>query len=166
MRIDSHFVRYHFAYSRHASEKFLVAAATLTEDEIKRDLGGSFGGVLGTLTHIYQADQVWLHRVRGRAQAGLGGADEIQSLAELQSKWKEVFDGIEDWAAEEHDPEAVVCFRSAVLKRDCQAKLWQVILHLVNHGTYHRGQVTSMLRQLGHPAPSNDFIFYCMDHGK
>jgi len=41
--------------------------------------------------------------------------------------------------------------------------LWQPVLQLVNHSTYHRGQLVTMLRQMGYPAPQSDFIYFCID---
>ena len=43
---------------------------------------------------------------------------------------------------------------------DHASPLWQLMRHMVNHSTYHRGQITTMLRQLGHEAVSTDLVVY------
>ena len=67
MKIDNALLKTQLDYTYWASDRLLDAARPLSEDELTRDLGNSFGGVLGTLVHIFQGDRVWLSRVSGSA---------------------------------------------------------------------------------------------------
>jgi uncharacterized damage-inducible protein DinB len=69
-----------------------------------------------------------------------------------------MLDRFEAWAGAQ-DPNRVIEYKN--LKGDAFAKpVWEILLHVVNHGTYHRGQIAAMLRQLGHVPPSTDFIYF------
>lgn len=103
-----------------------------------------------TLAHIYGAEWVWLERFQGRSPSALPHLDEFQDVNSLSEVWAQ---------HEERLLEFVSGVTQSDLDREMEYKtlrfgiyrnpLWQSMLHLVNHGTYHRGQVTTLLRQLG-----------------
>jgi uncharacterized damage-inducible protein DinB len=106
--------------------------------------------VRDTLAHIYGAEWIWLERFQGRSPASLPDVKEFTTLASLRERWLE------------HEARLLSYVRGltqADLDRVMEYKtlkfgvyrnpLWQSMQHLVNHGTYHRGQVTTLLRQLG-----------------
>lgn len=141
-------VLYH--YNAWANHRQLEAASRLTEEQFVQPIVSSFGSVRDTLAHIYGAEWVWLERFQGRSPASLPDAAEFQDVASLQQRWNE------------HESRLLGFVRGltqADLNRVMEYKtlkfgvyrnpLWQSMQHLVNHGTYHRGQVTTLLRQLG-----------------
>ena len=73
-KIDKEFLALQLDYSRWASERTLHAARPLSQEELARDLGDSYKGVLGTLSHIFQADRIWLSRLRGAPRLTLSDA--------------------------------------------------------------------------------------------
>jgi uncharacterized damage-inducible protein DinB len=151
-------LRLHLRYSGWASQKILEAAVTLEEDPLSRELGVSHHSVLETLSHIYFADAAWFSRV---ADPGMNFRPDKVSMEQLCTKWKEIQNRWERWADSLADDELtrIVAYKS--WKGDpCETPLWQIVLHVVNHATLHRGQVVSMLRQLGVPPPPTDLIFY------
>jgi uncharacterized damage-inducible protein DinB len=161
MQMDASFFISHYAYTRWATAKTLEAVDLLTQEELHRPLGNSYGSVFGTLVHIFEADRVWLRRLRGEATAPLKIAGEKLSMYELKAKWAEVLNGLDAIAAgvTPETVEADVKFRSIYLG-DTSQTTWKVLLHVVNHATYHRGQITTMLRQMNHKAVSTDLLFY------
>jgi uncharacterized damage-inducible protein DinB len=150
-----------FAYGRWANGKTLDSVAALTADELNSPLGGSFGSVQGTLAHLYGADWVWLERWHGRSPRSLPAAQEAPTLAILREKWDEV-QGDQKSFVEGLMPERLekpltyVNFKGET----CSYPLAEALIHLANHGTYHRGQVATLLRQLGKVPVSTDYLRY------
>ena len=159
MKIDSALLKTQLDYTYWASDRLLDAARPLSEDELTRDLGNSFGGVMGTLVHIFQADRIWLSRVSGAPRYALGEPDETWTIDSLQSAWVDVHLGWIDWVGGVSDVSQVLDYVNLAGKAN-QLTLWQVVFHVVNHGTYHRGQITTMLRQLNYTPVSTDLHSY------
>jgi uncharacterized damage-inducible protein DinB len=159
MKIDSGLLKTQLDYTYWASDRLLDAARPLNEDELTRDLDSSFGGVMGTLVHIFQADRIWLSRVSGAPRYALGEPDETWTIDSLQSAWVDVHLGWIDWVGGVSDVSQVLDYVNLAGKAN-QLTLWQVVFHVVNHGTYHRGQITTMLRQLSYTPVSTDLHSY------
>jgi len=139
-------LRLHLRYSGWASRALLEAAATLEEEPLARDLGVSHHSVLGTLSHIYFADAAWFSRV---ADPGMDFRPDPVSMELLRTKWTNIQSRWEQWADSLADPDLarIVAYKS--WKGDpFETPLWQIVLHVVNHATLHRGQAMAMLRQL------------------
>lgn len=155
--VDASLMAHHLRYSKWATKRLADFAASVPEADLTREIGNSHGGILKTFQHIYYADRVWLSRMEGRPQE-FADPEPGPGLAELQQNWWPLLDRFAAWAGAQ-DAQRVVEYRN--LKGDPFAKpVWQIVLHVVNHGTYHRGQVAAMLRQLGHVPPYTDFIYY------
>ena len=148
-----------FTYTRWANERVLEAVAGLPEETAGRDLGSSFPSVRETLAHMAAAEWIWLERLNGRSPtAGPEGWDTA-TVAGVAAAWRSV---AEAWRAFVEDTtEATLArrIRYATLRGDPYASdVAQILRHVANHATYHRGQVTTMLRQLGVTPPSTDYI--------
>ena len=156
-----------FAYGRWADGKLLEAAQPLSAEEFLRPIGGSFGSIQATFAHLYGADWVWLERWHGRSPSALPGADELKTLAVVRERWERVLEGQRAFADSVGadrmgEPLTYVNFAGQTLTYP----LGETLLHAANHGTYHRGQIATMLRQLGHKAPSTDYLRYVDAGGK
>ena len=159
MKIDGDFLALQLQYSRWASERSLEAARPLDEEELTRDLHNSHGGVLGTLVHIYQADRIWLSRLQATPRTTLAEPGETWSLDRLAEAWTDVHSRYQEWARGT-DSQATLHYKN-LAGVDHSLPVWQVIFHLVNHASYHRGQITTMLRQLGYSPVATDLhVFY------
>jgi uncharacterized damage-inducible protein DinB len=159
MKIDSPLLKKQLEYTYWASDRLLEAARPLSDEELARDLGNSFGGVLGTLVHIFQSDRIWLSRAVGSPKFTLANPGETWTLNSLQSAWVEVHLGWIEWAGSVEDVEQVLDYVNLAGQAK-ELALWEMVFHLVNHGTYHRGQITTMLRQLGYTSVSTDLHSY------
>lgn len=150
-----------FAYGRWANGQTLGSAEALSAEELARPVGGSFGSVLGTLVHLYGSDRVWLERWHGKSLRALPGAQEIVSIDALRDRWRPVEEGMRAFAesltAERMaEPLTYVSFKGDTFTRP----LGETLVHIANHGTYHRGQVATLLRQLGKTPVSTDYLLY------
>lgn len=149
-------------YNYWARDRLLEAVSALTPEQFTRDLGSSFGSVRDTIAHICDAEFIWLSRWKGEQPAGFRSPARMPDLAAGRREWAELETGMRGYMAS-LDPAAV---QGVVEYRDFKGAaqsnpLWQMLQHVVNHGSYHRGQVTTMLRQLGAPAPKYmDLIVY------
>lgn len=148
----------HLRYHRWASRLALEAARRLSPEERARALESSFPGVLGTLSHLYFADLVWFARLKGEPGPA---RPEALALEALEGEWLPLLDRYVAWA-ESLDERG---WNRAVAYKDLAGRSWetpvrQIILHLVNHGSYHRGQLATLLRQLGRTPPQTDLIAY------
>lgn len=154
-------LRLHVDYMIWASTRALDAAAALDEDELSRDFGTAHRSVLGTLIHVFDAERIWLRRIHGE-DSGSSPLPEPAGLAALREHWLSVHQGWKDWAAAigAEDAAAVLSYRD-LRGNPWRTPVWQVVLHVVNHGTHHRGQISGFLRAMGHVPPPLDLIAYC-----
>ena len=150
-----------FAYNRWANAKTLETASPLSEEELGRALGGSFGSVLGTLTHLYSAEWIWNERLEGRSPGGLPDSPELATLAGVVAKWRSVESALEAFVAAVTPARLAESISYRSVKGDAFTRtLEDVLVHVVNHSTYHRGQVTTLVRQLGRKAASTDYLLF------
>jgi uncharacterized damage-inducible protein DinB len=147
----------HLDFSAWASRRLLQAATTLTAGELVRDFGTADRSVVGTLAHIQAADRAWLGRIEGSPPAVFLDPERDLSLASIQSSWPAILDR---WLALDlSDPDRVVSYQD-LKGNPWQTPLWQIVLHIVNHASHHRGQVAGFLRAMGRTPPPLDLIHY------
>ncbi len=154
-----------YAYNRWANARAFESASALTAEELSRQIGGSFSSVLGTLTHVVGAEWVWLERWHGRSPRALPGG--FAGLEDLRARLAEVEEG-QRGILSTLTPERLLARISYV---NFAGETWayalgEMLVHLVNHGTYHRGQVVTLLRQLGKKPLSTDYLLYLDGKGK
>ena len=150
-----------FAYNRWANERTLEPVSALTGEEYGRTLGGSFPSVKGTLAHIYAAEWIWLERWQGRSPRGLPAGDEVPTLEELRKKWRAVEDGQREFLRGLSEDRMARAVSYVNVKGETWTyRLEEMLVHLVNHSTYHRGQVATMLRQLGKTPEPTDYLLF------
>jgi len=139
-----------YDYNAWANRREMDAASALSNEQFTKQLGSSFSSVRDTLAHIFGAEWVWLERFQGRWPASLPDAAQFATLAGLREAWLEHEGRLLNFVGglKQEDLDRVMEYKT--LKFGTYSNpLWQSMQHLVNHGTYHRGQITTMLRQLG-----------------
>ncbi len=155
-------VRLLYDFNAWANNRTLEACTALAPEQLTRDLGSSFKSVRDTLAHIYGAQWVWLERWHGRVPSALPSAADFPDLETLRRRFAEIDRNLVDYVASltGDDLQRVVSYKTTAGSAQAQP-LWQMLQHLANHGTYHRGQIATLLRQLGSKATSTDLIgFY------
>jgi uncharacterized damage-inducible protein DinB len=150
-----------YDYNSWANHRTLDACAALSEEQFTRDLGSSFRSVRDTLAHICGVEWLWLERWHGRSHNALPPAAEFPNLGSLRRRWDEVERNLLDYVASltAEDIQRIIQHKTTQGVQQA-APLWQMLPHLVNHGTYHRGQVATLLRQLSAKPISTDMIFF------
>lgn len=151
-----------YDYNYWARDRQLEACAALTQEQFVRPLGSSFSSVRDTLAHLWVVEWVWLERFLGRSPRSIPAwVDEARTLDSIRQGWNDVERGVRGYVAALNDQVLVQPLSYVNIKGEPWTyRLEQALFHLVNHQTYHRGQVTTLLRQLGAPAVSLDYLLY------
>ncbi|MEH8018635.1 hypothetical protein MN202_15435 [Rheinheimera muenzenbergensis] len=161
-------------YNREFNARLYQLVATLTEDERKKDLGAFFGSVHATLNHILLADRIWLGRFAHAfpAMASLQQAELVQHFSSLRDELYADFtvlsaqrcatdEVISRFADELTDTQLVGIMRySNSQGQQREHPTWVAVAHMFNHQTHHRGQLSTLLHQLGHDVGVTDFVAY------
>jgi uncharacterized damage-inducible protein DinB len=150
-----------FRYNAWANSRVFDAASSPTEEEFTRDLGSSHPSVRDTLLHIVWAEWIWLQRWKGVSPTAAFQAADFPNCDAVRARWSAVESEQRSFldAVTEEQLSAVV--RYVNLKGEpWQYPLWRQMCHVVNHSTYHRGQVITMLRQLGARPVSTDLLMF------
>ena len=150
-----------YSFNRWANERMRAAVARLAPDQFTQDMKSSFPSVRDTMLHIMASEWVWLTRWLGSSPASVPEdwnafqfEDICQEWAAIEVAQKGFLEGLDDDGLDR-----VVRYRN-FKGEDHASALWQLMRHMVNHSTYHRGQITTMLRQLGQDAVSTDLVVY------
>jgi len=155
-------------YHYWARDRLLDAAERLTPEQFTRDLGNSFPSLRDTLVHLYGAEWIWCARWEGDSPAAMPDSKAFPDLATIRSAWKEQerrVRAVIDRLGEEGIGRPIEYRRTPSEPPQAQG-FWQMLQHVVNHGSYHRGQVTTMIRQLGaNPPKSMDLIAFYREQG-
>ena len=163
MDISSSLLAAQMSYSHWASHKLLTYALTIPSEDLERHIGNSHGNIVQTFQHIYYGDRIWYSRLNGTPRPGTEFADPDPgpSISDLDRDWWPVLSAYEE-LVRNADPYGVLSYKT--LKGQAfERPNWQTILHIVNHGTYHRGQIAAMMRQQGHHPPGTDLIYYYLE---
>lgn len=150
-----------FDYNSWANRRTLDACAALDSEQFTRDLGSSFRSVRDTLVHIGGAEWIWLERWHGRSPQGMPPGSDFPDLESVRRRSAEIERNLLDYVASLTPENLQRVMRFKAMNGAAMAEpLWQCLQHLANHGTYHRGQITTMLRQLGAKPVGTDLIGY------
>jgi uncharacterized damage-inducible protein DinB len=150
-------VDYHY-WSR---DRMLDAAQALTPEQYARDLGSSFKSVRETVVHVYSAEWAWYSRWVGTSPSKPLSPAEFPDVESIRRAWKELEGNVRRFldTLGEKDVDRVFDYKMFSGK-ESQSVFWHMLQHVVNHATYHRGQVTTLLRQLGAAPVSTDLIAF------
>lgn len=150
-----------FDYNAWANQRTIAGCETLTNEQFLQQVGGSFGSVRNTLAHIMDVEWLYHERWNGRAPSAFPKAENYGDLSQIKARWKTIDADVNYFvrALSAEDISQVLEFRNikgVVLTHP----LWETMQHMVNHSTYHRGQITTLLRQLGGTAQASDMLLF------
>jgi uncharacterized damage-inducible protein DinB len=156
-----------FTYNAWANALSLDACAALAPSQLTQDLHSSFPTVRDTLAHIAGAEWIWNERWHGRSPAGFPSWTKEADLAGLRSRFADLDAELVEFASSlsAGDLDRILEYSTSTGKRFAHP-LWQSVQHLANHGTYHRGQIVTMLRQLGAAPAHADLIQFYRERDK
>jgi uncharacterized damage-inducible protein DinB len=154
-------IRILFGFNYWAKARLMSVLESLSDEQFTKDLGSSHGGIHGTLLHIVGAENIWLSRWTDQTVLKLLDPKDYPTLGAVRKKWDEVEHGTSEFISSltEENISAIVTYKTMEGKQFSNP-LWQMMQHVVNHSSYHCGQIVTMLRQLGVKPIGTDLITY------
>ena len=138
-------------YNRWMNERLYTLCANLPDAERRQDRGAFFKSIHGTLNHLYYGDQAWFGRFTGRPMVAKIQTEFFATFDELREARKVLDDEIVAWANKLQDQwlRSPFTYTSSVDGKTRTLPTWTLVVHMFNHQTHHRGQLTTLLMQAG-----------------
>lgn len=155
------------AFTSWATQRIFEALEPLPADQLQKDLKSSHRSIFGTLMHLVGAERTWLTRLTGAEPAPALSPSDVPDLASLKGIWEKTGFGIAKWLGAMSDSRLAATFSMTIGDGSTHTHTYaQALQHLVDHGTYHRGQIITLLRQLGITPPATSLIRFYRETGK
>ena len=154
-----HFYDYHFAENRHIWNDYI---APLRYEQFIQPVDYSHGSVRDQAVHIMATDEAWFSGLRGAELPPPFERGDTDDRQRIRAQWDGVERDMRAYLASLQDE--TLLEKPFPEGEDKDLLLWQVLLHVANHGTDHRAQLLRLLHDLGVKTTSQDYIFYVYDH--
>ena len=159
-------IRVLFGYNQWAYERVWTCLLTLDEAQFTQPFDYSIGSVRNQIVHVMSVDNRWLHRVADQPVPAHFRPEDFASPAAVRAQWeplaaaqRAIVDGLS--AAQLSERIGYDMPKYGGLK---QTARWEILAHVVNHGTDHRAQILSLLGQMGAPTVEQDLIYYVWEN--
>jgi uncharacterized damage-inducible protein DinB len=153
-----HFFDYHFSENRNMWDSYITP---LSYEHFTQDVGYSHGSIRNQVVHIMSVDETWFSGLRGVGFPEPFPSADFDDRQIIRAHWDNVEQNMRAYLAGLEDD---MLSDKPLEGEDKDLILWQVLLHVVNHGTDHRAQTLRLLNDLGVKTTSQDYIFYVYDH--
>ncbi|WHY87149.1 DinB family protein [Neobacillus novalis] len=155
-----------YDYHVWANKRVFNHLKELPSEVYQQEVKSVFSSLEQVVIHLFKTDVVWLcamsdknyeeiQQIIGKYSAEM----ENKTLEEMESKYLKFSEQYIDFLSSHEDLNANKTLKHPAFGQ-LETRISELAQHVVNHGTYHRGNITAMLRQLGYPGPSTDYIFY------
>ena len=155
-----HFYNYHFSENRKLWDQYI---APLSYAQFSQPVDYSHGSVREQIVHLMDVDEVWFCELRGVMPSDPLPAADYDDRALIRARWDGVEQMMRAYLAGLTD-EMLSTKPISDPEEDKELAVWQVLLHVANHGTDHRAQLLRILHDLGVKTEGQDYIFYVYDH--
>lgn len=154
-----HFYDYHFGINRFMWDSYIIQ---LTPEQFAQPSLYSHGSVQDQILHLIAVDEVWFSDLLGEAlPKEAPQPDDFPNYASLRAHWDGVEQKMRGYLANLSDE---MLDTQPLSGEDADLRLWQILLHVVNHGTDHRAQILRLINDLGVETTSQDYIFYAYEN--
>lgn len=153
-----HFYNYHFSENRKIWNAFVMS---LSQEQFTQPLQYSIGSVRDQIVHLVNVDNAWFSDLQHRQSPEWPVPADLADRTLIRSHWDEVEQMMRDYLANLRDD---MLFEKPLQGEDENLVMWQVLIHVVNHGTDHRAQLLRMLNDLGVKTGPQDYVFYVYDN--
>ena len=153
-----------YTYNQWANNRVLNAAAALPAEDLAREHGHSWGSVHGMLVHMMAAEWIWLRRLQGQSPKTLLQPDEFPTVESVRTRWSTISGNLFAFIREQTGRSLVqeVNYRSTS-GRAYTLAAWQVLVHVANHATHHRGELAAMFSMMGVAHEEVDWVLYFLE---
>lgn len=150
-----------YAYDRWATERMLRSVRAVSAVDYVRELGGGWPSIRGTLVHLAGATDAWATRFSGAEATRLPTVDELPAFGDAEALLLSAGERLRALVPAFSPERLAGPFTWTNLSgAERTAPLWSVVRHAVNHGTYHRGQIASMVKRVGGTPLATDMVFW------
>ena len=150
-----------YKYNQWANALILNAAANVTQEEYLAPASFPYGGLRGTLVHTLFAEWVWRRRWEGVSPTKRFKPEDFPTFESLRARWAEEEKALMSFVEGVTDEKLESKFKYNSIDGEPHERiLWQVMAHMVNHGTQHRTEAAAMLTDLGHSPGDIDLIVF------
>lgn len=154
-----HFYNYHFAENRNMWDTYIMP---LSQEQFTQPVNYSHGSVRNQIVHMMSVDNTWFSGLRGIEIPEPLDPTQFDDRAAIRAHWDNLEQTMRDYLAALRDD--TLFDKPFTDDEDKDLILWQVLLHVVNHGTDHRAQLLRVLHDLGAKTTSQDYIFFVYDN--
>ena len=156
-----HLYNYHFLENRNLWDTHIVP---LTQEQFLQPSNYSVGSVRNQVVHLMNVDDNWFSDLRGVEVGEWLNPDDFNDRDTVRAYWDKVEQSMRDYLATLQDEKLLKKPYKSLKKPYTDLYLWQVLIHVINHGTDHRAQLLRLLNDLEAETRSQDYIFYCFDN--
>jgi uncharacterized damage-inducible protein DinB len=150
-----------FAYNHWANQRLLEAAGQVTQEQFTTPARLSHGSLRGMLVHTLGAEVIWRLRCQGDSPTALLAAGDFPTLSELRQRWQVEDRALDAFLDSLTDERLLATVRYRTTKGvPYEMPLWQILAHLVNHGTQSRAEAGLALAEFGHSPGDLDLILF------
>ncbi len=155
-----HLYNYHFSENRKIWDAFVMP---LTQEQFTQPIAYSIGSVRNHIVHLMNVDNAWFSGLRGVEPQDWVNPDDFSDRQVIRDYWDTVEKNMRDFLATLRDDQL---FTKPIAdnEEDKDLIMWQVLIHVVNHGTDHRAQLLRLISDLGVKTGPQDYIFYVYDN--
>lgn len=156
-------------YNHWMNEKLYEVCAQMPDELRKEDRGAWFGSMHGILNHLLLADRIWLGRFTGVPFAARSLDEELyRDFQTLRHERAKTDKDLSRWLNALDEEQLLMPFTYSMMTNPQQITqpLWEAALHLFNHQTHHRGQLTTLMEQAGYDSGGTDLISMLRDEKK
>jgi uncharacterized damage-inducible protein DinB len=154
-----HFYGYHFAANRKIWDRYVMP---LSQEQFTQHVDYSHGSVRDQIVHLMSVDDAWFSDLRGVDVPNPLDPADFADRERIRAYWDQVEQRMRAYLAELRDE--MLFEKPFPAGEDEDLIVWQVLLHVVNHGTDHRAQLLRLLNDLGVETEYQDYIFYVYDN--
>lgn len=149
-------------YEYWANERLMSVIMPLTEAQQQQVIASSFPSVYKTLLHVWDANTIWWQRLQKAEEIVVPSLSFHPTMAEIEKGLLQSVQLWIDWVKQASDADLDEILTYKTMKGDVfHQPVKEIVLHLSNHGSYHRGQLVTMLRQLDiEKIPQLDYILF------
>jgi uncharacterized damage-inducible protein DinB len=151
------FYNYHFAMNRFVWNSYIVP---LSQEQFTQPVAYSVGSVRNQVVHLMNVDEGWFSGLRGVQGPEWRNPNNFDDRDAIRAEWDGVEQVMRAYLADLRDD---MLFTKPLEGEDKDLILWQVLLHVANHGTDHRAQILRVLHDLGVETTAQDYGFYLYD---
>ena len=158
------FVIQMYDYNDWANRRYLAVAVGLPPGQLFHDYAQSWGSVYKVLAHVLNSEWIWLQRWQGVSPKAFPAEADSPTVDALRLRWSNHEGEMRRFIATQTPSSLMRDVPYTTTKGvSYTLKLWQMMVHVCNHGTHHRGELAAMFAMQGIPHPEEDWLLYFLE---